>query len=100
MAMYRIRFIRVILQCFIQKPIALLDTFELHFIAIPLLDTDIERLFTQTYAQLMGLARWHFLFHSEFRNVALKKKWVPVTTADKIAYKRRSLQKFKILFNH
>lgn len=86
--MYRLRFIYVILKSLLSKPKGLLDTFELHFTALPLIDTDYTRLFTQTYALYMGLARWNFLFNSEFKNVALKKAWVPVTTAETITYKK------------
>ena len=91
--MYRIRFVFVILQSLLSKPKGLLDDFELRFWAIPLIDTDFSRLFTQTYALYMGLARWNFLFNSEFKNVAIKKAWVPVTTAETMSY-RRSVKAF------
>lgn len=42
----------------------------------------------------MGLARWHFLFSSEFKTVAFKNKWVPVTTAETIWY-GRSIKAFE-----
>jgi acyl-CoA thioesterase FadM len=74
--------------CFLRPTRGLLATYETHFIAWPFLDTDVSRLFTQTYAQYMGLARWNFLFSSPFRNAALKRGWVPVTTAETIQYKR------------
>ena len=86
--MYRLRFIYVILKSLLSKKRNLLDDFELTFIAIPLIDTDYSRLFTQTYALYMGLARWNFLFNSEFRTVALKKAWVPVTTAETMTYRK------------
>ena len=86
--MYRIRFIFVLLKSLLSKPKALSDDFELTFWAIPLIDTDYSRLFTQTYALYMGLARWNFLFNSEFKTAALKKAWVPVTTAETMVYGR------------
>ena len=86
--MYRLRFFYVIVKSLVSKPKGLLDNFELRFWAVPLIDTDFTRLFTQTYALYMGLARWNFLFNSEFKNVALKKAWVPVTTAESMTYKR------------
>ena len=91
--MYRLRFIYVLLKSLLSKKRGLLDDFELRFIAIPLIDTDYSRLFTQTYALYIGLARWNFLFNSEFRTVALKKAWVPVTTAETITY-RKSVKAF------
>jgi len=84
--MYRLRFVVVILKSLLSPTKGLLDDFELHFWAIPLIDTDFSRLFTQTYALYMGLARWNFLFNSEFKTAALKKAWVPVTTAETMTY--------------
>ncbi len=91
--MYRLRFAFVLLKSLLTRKKALLDNFELQFIALPLIDTDFTRLFTQTYSLYMGLARWNFLFNSEFRTVALKKAWVPVTTAETITY-RKSIKAF------
>ena len=91
--MYRLRFIYVLIKSLLSQKRNLLDDFELHFIAIPLIDTDYTRLFTQTYSLYMGLARWNFLFNSEFRTVAVKKAWVPVTTAETITY-RKSIKAF------
>jgi acyl-CoA thioesterase FadM len=85
---YRIRFIIVILQSLLSRKKDLLEDFELNFWALPFIDTDYSRLFTQTYALYMGLARWNFLFNSEFKTAALKKAWVPVTTAETIQYKK------------
>ena len=73
---------------FLYKKKKLSEDFKLKFWAIPLLDTDVSRLFTQTYALYMGLARWNLLFNSEFRNAALKHAWVPVTTKETINYKK------------
>jgi acyl-CoA thioesterase FadM len=84
--MYRLRFVIVILKSLLTTRKGLSDDFELRFWAIPLIDTDYKRLFTQTYALYMGLARWNFLFNSEFRTAALKKGWVPVTTAETMSY--------------
>lgn len=86
--MYRLRFILVMLKSFLSRKRNLSEDFILKFWAIPFLDTDLKLLFTQTYSQYMGLARWNLLFNSEFRTVALKKGWVPVTTKETIAYKR------------
>ena len=86
--MYRLRFLGVMIRSLFSRKRALSEAFVLHFWAIPLLDTDFTLLFTQTYGQYMGLARWNLLFNSEFRNFALKKGWVPVTTRETIAYKR------------
>jgi acyl-CoA thioesterase FadM len=86
--MYRLRFIFVMISSFLSKKKELSADFTLKFTAIPFLDTDVFYLFTQTYGQYMGLARWNLLFNSEFRTAALKKGWVPVTTKETISYKR------------
>ena len=86
--MYRLRFLRVILQSLLSKKKGLLDDFRLNFWAIPLIDTDFSRLFTQTYGLYMGLARWNLVFNSEFRSAAMKKGWVPVTAKETMAYKK------------
>lgn len=86
--MYRIRFILVMLQSLLSRKRELSEDFVLKFWAVPLIDTDVKLLFTQTYAQYMGLARWNLLFNSEFRSAALKKGWVPVTTKETMSYKR------------
>ena len=76
------------LKSLLSKKRNLSEDFTLTFWAIPLLDTDVALLFTQTYGQYMGLARWNLLFNSEFRTAALKRGWVPVTTKETIKYKR------------
>jgi acyl-CoA thioesterase FadM len=86
--MYRLRFLRIMLGCLISRTRPLLDTFEVSFVAIPFVDTDVTRLFTHAYSAYMALARWHYVFHSEFRNGALRHGWAPVTTAEMIDYKR------------
>jgi len=86
--LYRLRFIRVIIQSFLAKKRALDEDLSLSFWAIPLLDTDVSRLFTQTYNKYMGLSRWNLVFNSEFRTGAFKRGWVPVTTRETISYKR------------
>ena len=91
--MYRLRFIYVLILSLLSRRRGLMDDFELNFTAIPLIDTDFSRLFTQTYALYMGLARWNFLFNSEFKTAALKNGWVPVTTAETMTY-RRSVKVF------
>ena len=91
--MYRLRFMMVLLKSLLSRKKDLLEDFELNFWAIPLIDTDYSRLFTQTYALYMGLARWNFLFNSEFKTAALKRAWVPVTTSETITY-RKSIKAF------
>ena len=86
--MYGLRFLRVMLTSLLSKKRSLSEDFILKFWAVPLLDTDVALLFTQTYGQYMGLARWNLLFNSEFRTAALKRGWVPVTTKETIKYKR------------
>lgn len=86
--MYRLRFIIVMLKSLLSSKKDLAADFELNFWAIPLFDTDVTRLFTQTYSQYMGLARWNLLFNSEFRTAAFQRGWVPVTTKETIVYKK------------
>ncbi|MFY0652195.1 MAG: thioesterase family protein [Cyclobacteriaceae bacterium] len=86
--MYRLRFIVVMLKSLLSQKRELSDDFELNFWVVPFLDTDLKLLFTQTYSQYMGLARWNLLFNSEFRTAALKRGWVPVTTRETLSYKR------------
>ncbi len=86
--MYRLRFIRVILQSFITRKRSILEPLTLKFWVVPLLDTDLTLLFTHTYNHYMALARWNLVFNSEFRTGALKKGWAPVTTKETIKYKR------------
>jgi len=83
----------VILTSFVRKPRDLLDDFELNFWSVPFIDTDFSRLFTQTYALFMGLGRWNLVFNSQFRRAALKNRWVPVTTAETLSY-RKSIKAF------
>ncbi len=96
--MYRLRFIRVMLQSFLSEKKAITEDLSLNFWVIPLLDTDVTRLFTQTYSQYMGLARWNLVFNSEFRTSALKKGWAPVTVRETIQYKRsiKAFEKVKL----
>ena len=56
------------------------------------------RMFTHSYALFMGLARWHLLFGSQFRKLALRHRWAPVTTGEMINYRRsiRAFQKFEL----
>lgn len=86
--MYRLRFLVMIVRCFLSPVCKLSDTFSVSFIAIPFVDTDFTRLFTHTYSSYVGICRWHFVFHSQFRNAALRRGWAPVTTAETIEYKR------------
>ena len=86
--MYRVRFLKIIFLCLWRKPYGLLERYDLNFRVLPLVDTDVTRLFTQAYSAYMGLARWHYVFSSEFKTAALKNRWVPVTTAETIRYVR------------
>ncbi|MGZ3655581.1 MAG: acyl-CoA thioesterase [Bdellovibrionota bacterium] len=86
--MYRLRFVFTMFGCLVRPTRSLMDVYEKRFIAWPFLDTDVTRLFTQTYSQYLGLCRWHYMFSSPFRGAALKRGWVPVTTAETIQYKR------------
>lgn len=92
--MYRIRFLLIILKCFVAPLLPVNADRSLRFRAIPLVDTDITRMFTHSYALFMGLARWHLLFGSEFRNLALRHKWAPVTGAEVTIY-RKSIRAFQ-----
>lgn len=86
--MYRLRFIVIMLKCLFAKPKGLQENFDLEFRTVPFFDTDVSRFFTQTYASYMGLARWHYIFASTFKRVAIKNKWAPVATSEYITYKR------------
>lgn len=86
--MYRLRFLLTMIACFLRPTRGLLDVFSKRFIAIPLLDTDVSRLFTQTYSIYAALCRWDFMFGSPFRVAALRKGWAPVTTTESFTYKR------------
>ena len=96
--MYRIRFLLIILRCLIRNAAPVGIERRLSYRAIPLIDTDFTRMFTHSYALFMGLARWHLLFGSEFRNLAVRHKWAPVTTRELINYKRsiRAFRKFEL----
>lgn len=91
--MYRLRFIWIILVSFFTKPKKITEDFDLTFRVIPFIDTDFSRMFTHSYSTYMGLARWHYVFASELRAVAIKNKWAPVTTSETITY-RRSIKAF------
>ena len=96
--MYRVRFLLIILRCLISATAPVEKERCLSFRAIPFIDTDITRMFTHSYALFMGLARWHLLFGSQFRKLALRHKWAPVTTGEMINYRRsiRAFQKFEL----
>ena len=66
----------------------MLEIFELSYRVIPLLDTDFARMFTHAYSAYMALGRWHYVFGSEFKRAALRKRWAPVTAAETIIYKQ------------
>ena len=99
--MYRVRFLLMIMRCLISATAPVERERCLSFRAIPF-DTDVTCMFTHSYALLMGLARWHWLFSSQFRKLALqlalRDKWVPVTTGEIINYRKsiRAFQKFEL----
>lgn len=86
--MYRFRFIFIIIKCYFSRPQDILSKFNLHFRAIPFFDTDLTRLFTQTYSSLTGLGRWDYVFSSQFKKAAMESRWIPVTTAETITFNR------------
>jgi len=100
--MYRVRFLLMIVRCLIGATAPVERERCLSFRAIPFIDTDVTCMFTHSYALLMGLARWHWLFSSQFRKVALqlalRDKWIPVTTGEIVNYRRsiRAFQKFEL----
>jgi acyl-CoA thioesterase FadM len=96
--MYRVRFLLIILRCLISATAPVESERRLSFRAVPFIDTDVTRMFTHSYALFMGLARWHLLFGSQFRKLALRHKWAPVTTGEMIDYRRsiRAFQKFEL----
>jgi acyl-CoA thioesterase FadM len=86
--MYRLRFLATMLKCFLRPTRGLMETYPRRFFAIPFIDTDVSRLFTQTYSLYAGICRWDFMFGSPFRNAALTRGWVPITTSEVFTYKR------------
>lgn len=86
--MYRLRFLFTMLACFLRPTRGLLDVFAKRFFALPLIDTDAFRLFTQTYSVYAALCRWDYMFGSPFRYAALRRGWVPITTTEAFTYKR------------
>jgi len=86
--MYRLRFFWILLKSLFSKPKPIRSTFVLNFRVIPLLDTDFSRMFTHAYSAFMALGRWHYVFDSELRRVAIRNKWAPVTTSETMTYKR------------
>ena len=54
----------------------------------PSLIRTVSRLFTQTYASLTGVGRWHYVFSSHFRRAAIKRRWIPVTIAETFVFYR------------
>jgi len=92
--MYRLRFLFVMWRALWAAPQSIRMTYYLDFTAIPFFDTDVTRLFTQTYASLTGLGRWHYVFSSHFRQAAVKSRWIPVTTAETFVF-YRSIKAFE-----
>lgn len=86
--MYRFRFILIMVKCIFSKPQNIFESYVLSFRAIPFVDTDFTRLFTQTYSAWTGLGRWHYVFSSAFKRAAMKNRWIPVTTAETMTFRR------------
>ncbi len=86
--MYRLRFIWIILKSFFSKPKKINEIFNLNFRVIPLIDTDFSRMFTHSYSAFMALGRWHYVFDSELKSVAIRNKWAPVTTSETMTYEK------------
>jgi hypothetical protein len=84
--LYRTRFLRVMSLALARRPKSLDDEFVVHFRMVPFLDTEVTRLFAHTFSMLMTLARYDITFNSELRSVALRKRWIPFTAAETIAY--------------
>ena len=96
--MYRVRFLLILAKCFIEPLLPINAKRSLRFRALPLIDTDVTRMFTHSYASFMGLARWHLLFGSEFRALALRNRWAPVTSSEITTYRKsiRAWQAFEL----
>jgi hypothetical protein len=96
--MYRVRFLILLARCFIEPMLPVNAKRSLRYRAIPLIDTDFTRMFTHSYATFMGLARWHLLFGSEFRGLAVRNRWAPVTTSEITSYRKsvRGWQAFNL----
>jgi len=96
--MYRFRFVVVMFRCLASRPIRLTAERTLSFRAMPVFDIDVGRMFTHSYGRFTELGRWHLMFGSDFRALALKNRWTPVTTSEVIRYRRsvRSLQKIDV----
>lgn len=86
--MYRIRFALIMMTILFKKPGEIMDEYSLSFRAIPFLDTDFKRFFTQSYAALTALGRWHYVFNSKFRSAAIQKKWIPITSAETFTFRK------------
>jgi hypothetical protein len=82
------------LKCLLSKKGNMLDSYHISFRALPLIDTDVSRLFSQAYTTFTGLARWHFIFSSEIGPVAVRNRWIPVTVAETVSFKR-SIKSFE-----
>ncbi|MGY8905402.1 MAG: thioesterase family protein [Burkholderiales bacterium] len=59
----------------------------LSFFPLPLMDTDMKRMFTHSYVSLTALGRWHVFFTSELKRLAWQHKWAPLTTAELMTYR-------------
>jgi acyl-CoA thioesterase FadM len=96
--MYRFRFVMIMFRCLASRPIRLTAERTLSFRAMPVFDIDVSRMFTHSYGRFTELGRWHLMFGSDFRAIALKNRWTPVTTGEVIRYRRSvgSLQKIDV----
>jgi hypothetical protein len=96
--LYRYRFARVMTQALLSEKKHIDEEFVVGFRLVPLTDTDVTRAFTHTFSMLMALARFHIVFSSELRTVAVRRKWIPFSAAETIAYWKplRSLEQVSV----
>jgi hypothetical protein len=80
--MFRLRLTRLLILWLFSKPSKFLDTHELKLIAWPLVDVDISRMMAHAFTRAFALGRYQVMFGSEFRRIAIKRKWFPMTIAE------------------
>jgi Thioesterase-like superfamily len=84
---YRLRFLFMILYSLWEPVESITSLRRLSFFPLPLMDTDMKRMFTHSYISLTALGRWHIFFTSELKRLAWQHKWAPLTTAELITYR-------------
>ena len=80
--MFRLRLIRLLIVWLFTKPRKFLDIHELKLVAWPLVDVDISRMMAHAFTRAFALGRYQVMFGSEFRSIALRRKWFPMTIAE------------------